>query len=163
MLFKVLMFRWFAEKFHFEGNKYVTKLVHLHCRCKDYPLRQKHKLFVLFCSMKPFGFWSRSSDDLLCTCASELAGDVCKQWGTVSYILNFGVYKLCLEQLPESIKDKVILIEQYFERIKCEPFFFLMKKVTVPNCHYAIHMNLKLTLKLENFDFFLADKYCNDE
>ena len=58
------------------------------------------------------------------TCASKLAGDVWKHCGPISYILNFWVYKFCLGQLLESIKDKVILIEQYFEKMKWEPFFF---------------------------------------
>ena len=118
------MCRCFAKKFHFEGNKYAEKLLHFYRRCKDYPLRQKYKLFISFCSEKPFGFWSRSLDDLSCISASELASDICKHCRTVSYILNFRVYKFCLKQLHENIKDKVIPIEQCFEKIKCEPFLF---------------------------------------
>ena len=48
MLFKVLMCRCFDEKFHFEANKYVKKLVHFHCHCKDYPLKQKQIICFIF-------------------------------------------------------------------------------------------------------------------
>ena len=50
MLAKILMCSCCVEKFHSEGNEYMKKLTHFHCKCKE-----KHLLYVLLYNKHPYG------------------------------------------------------------------------------------------------------------
>ena len=117
-LSKILMCECYVDQFQSEGNEYVKKLTHFHCKCKD-----EHLLYILFCENYPYGH-TPVLEDKKCTCATICATDVCNFCIHVKYLLNFKCYKYCVEKIPENILDELIIINEYLEIIKsCEPFF----------------------------------------
>ena len=44
------------------------------------------------------------------------------------YTLNFRCHKICLEQLPGFMKSRVKTLNEYLERINCDPFFYWDQK-----------------------------------
>ena len=80
-------------------------------------------MYVLFCDIHPYG-GDLLLEDKKCTCASISPTDVCNFCIHVKCLLNLKSYKLCMEKIPESILDKLELINEYLETLKgCEPFF----------------------------------------
>ena len=128
MLFKILTCSCFIGTFHSEG--FNKKLIHFHCKCKTYPIREKHKLFVLFCENHPFGGkkGAYSHQHKECTCINESVDDICKYCDVVSYILNFWSYKFCVERTPQIFEDKVVPLDTYLQKLKCMPFFTFNSK-----------------------------------
>ena len=123
MIAKILMCRCYVEKFHSEGNKYVKKLAHFQCKCKD-----QHVLYVLFCEQHPYQ-QTPILEEKKCTCATAPAKELYNFCIHVKYLLNFKCYKLCFERIPVGIQDKLITIFQYFEVMKsCEPFFYFNRE-----------------------------------
>ena len=50
MLFKILIYKCYVEKFQSEGNEYVKKLINFKCKCND-----EHVLCILFCENHRYG------------------------------------------------------------------------------------------------------------
>ena len=78
MLFKILTCNCFIGTFHSES--FDKKLFHFHCKCKTHLIKEKHKLFVLFCENHLFdgkkGAYSHQHKE--CTCINESVHDICK-------------------------------------------------------------------------------------
>ena len=114
-----------VEKFHSEGNEYVKKLTHFHCKCK-----QKHLLYVLLCNKHPYGAgFIPQMEKKKCTCATAFALDICDFCVQVKYLLNFKSYKILLKRIPVSIQDELQKTCQYFKVMKSfQPFFTFNKE-----------------------------------
>ena len=127
MLAKILICSCYIQKFYSEGNDYVKKLTHSHCKCEE-----KHLLYVLFWEKHPQGSLSTPEMEKECTCVAASANDVCDFCVQIKYLLNFKYYKLCLERIPVSVQDKLITTPQYFKVTKgCQPFFYFNKERNV--------------------------------
>lgn len=61
-------------------------------------------------------------------CSKSLHGNICNFCGHVCYVLNFRAYKICMREIPQSIKSKFVPIDEYFKNAKCEPFFVYDRK-----------------------------------
>ena len=70
MLAKILMYRCYVEKFQSEGNEYVKKLSHFHCKCKE-----EHLLYVLLRKKHPHGYLPTPEIEKECTYATASAND----------------------------------------------------------------------------------------
>ena len=116
MLTKVLICWCFFETFCAEGNNFSKKLLNLCCKC-----REKHTEFVLFCERHPFG--EGLIRDGKCSCSSRSSRAACTHCGYVCYILNLRTFKMCMENVPQNVKDKMLPINEYLKNIKCGPFF----------------------------------------
>ena len=93
----------YVDQFQSEGNEYLKKLTHFHCKCKD-----EHLLYILFCENYPYGH-TPVLEDKKCTCATISGTDVC----------NFCIL----------VKDELIIINEYLEIIKsCKPFFHFNRR-----------------------------------
>ena len=93
----------YVDQFQSEGNEYVKKLTHFHCKCKD-----EHLLYILFCENYPYGH-TQVLEDKKCTCAIISGTDVC----------NFCIH----------VKDELIIINEYLEIIKsCRPFYYFNRR-----------------------------------
>ena len=114
----------YKEKFDSEGNDYIKKAVHFHCKCKD-----KHRMYVLFCKDHPYGSnFNYQMIERKCLCANSLSHEVCQFCFNVRYLLNFKCFKICMENIPLSHENELVTIRQYFKSMKkCEPFFFYNK------------------------------------
>ena len=111
------MCKCYFDKFN---SEYVKKLINFHCKCKD-----DHLIYVLFCKEHPYGSSPVPGMKENCECATAFANDICDFCIQVKHLLNFKCYKFCLERIPVSIQDKLIIASQYFKTIKgCEPFFY---------------------------------------
>ena len=114
----------YVEKFHSEGNEYVKKLTHFHCKCKE-----KHLLYVLFCDKHPYGSALIPQMEKKYTCATASALDVCDFCVQVKYLLNFKSYKVCLKRISVSIQDELQTTGQYFKVMKgFQPLFVFNKE-----------------------------------
>ena len=120
MILKVLMCPCYKKEFQSDGNMYIKKLIHCHCKYKE-----KHLIYVLFCKDHPFGVTYEASIDekVSCKCKNGLSHEVCSFCLTVRYLLNFKCFKIFIENVPDIFLDKVVSINQCFKNIKCEPFF----------------------------------------
>ena len=118
----------YKEEFQAESHTYVKKLIHFHCKCKE-----KHFYHVLFCNEHSFGadFAASIEENKKCSCKSGLSHEVCCFRLTVRYLLNFKCFKICMEEVPENFIDRVISMNQYFKKIKCEPFFTHNRKTNM--------------------------------
>lgn len=63
-----------------------------------------------------------------CSCSKSLPGNICSFCGHVCHVLNFRDQKICMREIPESMKSKVVPIDKYFKNIKCETFFIYDRK-----------------------------------
>ena len=72
MLANILMCICCLDKFNSEGNKYVKKLIHFHCKCAD-----DHLLYILFRKEHPYGSPSVPGMQNECKCATAFANDIC--------------------------------------------------------------------------------------
>ena len=116
-----------VEKFHAEGNNYIKKLTHFHCKCKE-----DHALYALFCEKDPHGHVPTPEMENECTCATVSANDICDFCNQIKYLLIYKCYKLCLERIPVSIQDKLMTTVQYFEVMKsCESFFYFNRESNI--------------------------------
>ena len=118
----------YKEEFQAESHTYVKKLIHFHCKCKE-----KHFCHVLFCNEHSFGadFAASTEENKKCSCKNGLSHEVCCFRLTVRYLLNFKCFKICMEEVPENFVDRVISMNQYFKKIKCEPFFTHNRKTNM--------------------------------
>ena len=82
MLAKILMCRCYIEKFHSEGNEYVKKLTHFHCKCEE-----EHLLFILLWEKHPHGSLPTSEMEKECMYATASASDGCDFWAQIKYFL----------------------------------------------------------------------------
>ena len=108
MLAKILMYRCYVEKFQSEGNKYVKKLSHFHCKCKE-----EHLLYVLLRKKHPHGYLPTPEIVKECTYATASANDICNFCIQIKYLLNLKCDKICLEIIPVRIQDELITTCQF--------------------------------------------------
>ena len=107
----------FVEKCCAEGNNFTRKLLHFHCKC-----REKSTL-NLFCFVKKYPFGEGLIRDGKCSCSSRSSRAACTCYGYVCSMLNLRTCKVCMENVPQNIKDKMLPMNQYLKNIKCGPFF----------------------------------------
>ena len=110
----------YKKEFQSDGNMYIKKLIHCHCKYKE-----KHLIYVLFCKDHTFGVTFEASIDekVRCDCKNDLSHEVYSFCLTVRYLLNFKCFKIFMENVPDIFLDKVVSIDQCFKKIKFEPFF----------------------------------------
>ena len=78
------MYECHKQKFQSEGHKYVKKIIHFHCKCKD--------THILFCKDYPFGAdVSSNMEERKSSRASCLSHEVCQFCCNVRYLLHFKV------------------------------------------------------------------------
>ena len=134
----------YLDKFNSEGNEYVKRLIHFHCKCAD-----DHLLYVLFCKEHPYGSPSVPGMQNECKCATTFANDICDFCIQVKYLLNFKCYKLCLERISVSILDELVTAPQYFKVMKsCEPFFYFNEETNM--IFLSLYNPLELKIKARN-------------
>ena len=121
MLTKVLICWCFVERFCAECNNFTKNLLHFYCKC-----RWKHTEFVLLCERHPFG--EGLICDGKCSCWSRSSRAACTHCGYVCYMLNLRTFKMCMENVPQNVKDKMLPINEYLKNIKCGPFFVFETK-----------------------------------
>ena len=81
--------------------------------------RSKLEHFVLLCEKHPF---SHRIDCHMkggkCRCSENLPENICSFCGDICYVLNFRGYKLCMREIPKSMKSKVVPRDECFKNIK---------------------------------------------
>lgn len=121
----------YKQEFQAAGHTYIKKLIHFHCKFKE-----KHFHYVLFCENHPFGFDFSSSvrneiknfgglvGDEKCTCKNGFSHEVCNFCFPARYLSKFKCFKIRVEEVPDEFIERVVSLNHYFKKIKCEPFFF---------------------------------------
>ena len=51
-------------------------------------------------------------------------------------MLNLRAFKICMENVPQNVKDKMLPINEYLKNIKCGPFLVFDTKVIILLFHY---------------------------
>ena len=136
MISKILMCPYYKQEFQAAGHTYIKKLIHFHCKFKE-----KHFHYVLFCENHPFGFDFSSSvrneiknfgglvGDEKCTCKNGFSHEVCNFCFPARYLLKFKCFKIRVEEVPVEFIERVVSLNHYFKKSKCEPFFFTVLKL----------------------------------
>ena len=75
--------------------------------------KEKHLYYVLFCKHHSFG-----ADH----------GGSARDERIKDGLLNFKCFKICVEEVPGNFIERVVSLDLYFTKMKCEPFFFRSKK-----------------------------------
>ena len=120
----------FVEKCCAEGNNLTRKLLHFHCKCR------KKNTLNLFCFVKKHPFGEGLIRDGKCSCSSRSSRAACTGCGYVCSMLNLRTCKICMENVPQNIKDKMLPMNQYLKNIKCGPFFVFDTKSNILLFHY---------------------------
>ena len=118
-----------GEFFNLPGNVCFMQRTHMKCMCQ-----REQFLYVLFCEEHIYGsqFVSRGFEfEEKCNCTDAGPQEVCNFCFSVRYILNFKCHKLCINNLPEILVDKVVPLDKYLKKIDCDPFFFILVKELV--------------------------------
>ena len=86
---------------------------------------------MLFCGEHTYGskFVGRRKFEFVAKCKCKNTGpqEICNFCFSVRYIFNFKCHKLCMNKLPEVLIDKVVPLDDYFQKIDCDPFFYLSR------------------------------------
>ena len=89
--------------------------------------KEKHLYYVLFCKHHSFGadHGGSARDERI---KDGLSRKVCGFCFPMRYLLNFKCFKICVEEVPGNFIERVVSLDLYFTKMKCEPFFFRSKK-----------------------------------
>ena len=86
---------------------------------------------MLFCEEHRFGSkfvpWRKFELEDKCKCKNAAPQEVCNFCISIRYILNSKCHKVCLDELPDTLIDKVVPLDDYLKKISCDPFFYLSK------------------------------------
>ena len=121
MVSKILMCRCYKEEFSAKGYEYKKKIIHFHYKGND-----RHSYYVLFCNEHrygaDFGLFVPQGDKS-CECKKLQPHQICGFCFSIRYLLNFKAFKICVDRLPGLFVENVVILDQYFKRINCDPFF----------------------------------------
>ena len=57
--------------------------------------------------------------------------DLCQMCISICYSINFECHKTCLDKLPDFLKPRVKTLNEYLEKINCDPFFIGINNIIV--------------------------------
>ena len=152
MIAKILMCECVKKNFQSESCKYIKKIIHYHCKCKE-----KHLYFTIFCKEHPFrANFSSNQEERKCTCTVKLSQEVCQFCCNIRYLLNFKYFKICVEQIPENLQKDMQALDQYVNEINCQPFFAHNKKSNSIEIHLDNPSFPKFPINTDHFYNFSA-------
>ena len=116
-----------GEFFNLPGNVCFVQQTHMKRMCQ-----REHFLYVLFCEEHKYRskFVSRGFEfEEKCNCKYAGPQEVCNFCLSVRYILNFKCHKLCINNLPEILVNKVVPLDEYLKKFSVILFFILLKEL----------------------------------
>ena len=64
--------------------------------------------------------WRNFELDDKCKCKNAAPQEVCNFRFSIRYILNFKCHKVCVDELPDILIDKVVPLDDYLKKISCD-------------------------------------------